>query len=108
MIVESDVFDKVIELTLDGQSELASPNDLTDDITDDNDEAISIMLTGDDDDGEYEYSSQNVTLLSDVYISDTLPVSSVLSEASTAKCLFERYVAIQRKSIKRQKKMILC
>ena len=60
MTVENDVFDKVIELTLDGQSVLASPNDLTDDITDDIDEAVSIMLTGGDDDGESECSTQNV------------------------------------------------
>ena len=42
------------------------------------------MLTGGDDDGESECSTQNVSLLSDVDISDTLPVSSTLSEASTA------------------------
>ena len=44
--VESDAFDKVV--TLDSQSKLASPNHLTDDISDDIEEAISIMLTGDE------------------------------------------------------------
>ena len=87
--------------------ELASPNDLTDDITDDIDEAISIMLTGDDDDEEYECSTQSVTLLSDVDISDTLTVSSALSEASTAKCLLKGMQKYREKP-SRQKKMILC
>ena len=44
MRIETDVFDKVIELTLDAdQSEFISPSGLADDVSDDFNEAISLM-----------------------------------------------------------------
>ena len=105
MTVEANMFDEMIAFTLDDQSELASPNELNDDISDDINEAISIMLTGGDDDElspeEPECSTQNVTLPCDVDVSasDTPTVSSVLSKASTAP--LKMNATIQRKAIKR-------
>ena len=91
---EIDVFDKIIELTLNDQS-APYDHDFTDDISDDINEAISIMLTGDDDDElvheepECSTTQNNLRLLSDVRITDTLPASPMLSQASTTKCLLK-------------------
>ena len=95
--VEADVFDKMIEFTLDDCSELGSTDDLDDDVSDDINEAISIMLTSGDEDilasEEPECSTQlqNVTPSSDVDVcaSDTSTATSVLSKASTAKHLLK-------------------
>jgi len=86
MSVEIDVFDKLVELTLDSMSELVSTTatDLAVDTFDDFNEAMSIMLTGDDDEAEEsERSTQNVALFSDVDSSGKLPTS--LSQANAAK-----------------------